>query len=379
MLRFGLLKYKKLNNVVGSSSMEPERASLAHSGDNNGGNQTRAGTPQATTPVRQHHHQIHNQLNGSIMKNTNSLAMDSPTKSIHKGKFPTEGSNEERQESTRSRSSALATPSPTGNYKPLGSEQLTPRKQRPAALNCKARIYKCIKRLLKRNNFPNEQQQQQKVQHQQQQVQGKSKVDYKEIKSLLEKEKCSLEYDVNLAKCVDKPALIKKIALNLLKSAEGSSEDCSLVIAPERLSETTSVQSGLEQASEYERLCSESWYHENLPRELSLDLLAHETPGAFIVRKSATQRDCYALSLRVPPPGPKIAHYLIIRTVSEGYQIKGFHKEFTSLRALIVHHSVMPEALPVPLAVPRPANLAVKTKCEDDYDTVYDLSETALA
>lgn len=129
--------------------------------------------------------------------------MDSPTKSINKS---TEGSKEERQESTRFRSSALATPSPTSNYRPLASEQPTPRKQRPAALNCKARIYKCIKRLLKRNNFPNEQQ---KAHHQQQQqVQGKSKVDYKEIKSLLEKEKSSLEYDVNLAKCMDKPALV---------------------------------------------------------------------------------------------------------------------------------------------------------------------------
>lgn len=171
---------------------------------------------------------------------------------------------------------------------------------------------------------------------------------------------------------------IKKIALNLLKSAED--EDRSLVIAPERPSETTSIQSDLEQEAEYQRLCTESWFHENLPRDLSLDLLINQTPGSFIVRRSSTKQDCYALSLRVPPPGPKIAHYLIVRTATEGYQIKGFHKEFTSLRALIVHHSVMPEALPVPLTVPRPANLAVKTKCEDDYDTVFDLSpETTLA
>lgn len=34
---------------------------------------------------------------------------------------------------------------------------------------------------------------------------------------------------------------------------------------------------------------------------------------------------------------------------------QGFTKEFSSLRALITHHSVMPELLPVPLSLPRPA------------------------
>lgn len=33
---------------------------------------------------------------------------------------------------------------------------------------------------------------------------------------------------------------------------------------------------------------------------------------------------------------------------------QGFTKEFGSLKALITHHSVMPELLPVPLTLPRP-------------------------
>lgn len=33
--------------------------------------------------------------------------------------------------------------------------------------------------------------------------------------------------------------------------------------------------------------------------------------------------------------------------------LQGFTKEFKSLRALITHHSVMPELLPVPLSLPR--------------------------
>lgn len=171
---------------------------------------------------------------------------------------------------------------------------------------------------------------------------------------------------------------IKKIAINMLQSAvSNEKEDSTLVLHREQTATVTgTIQSDLEQEREYRRLLDECWYHENLPRSLSLQLLADKLPGSFLVRKSTTQPDCYALSLRVPPgSGPRIAHYLIVRTPTEGYKIKGFQKEFSSLRALIVHHSVMPEALPVPLAVPRPVNLVVKTKFDDDYETVFDLSK----
>ncbi|XP_055548738.1 uncharacterized protein LOC129732176 [Wyeomyia smithii] len=383
MLRFGLRKYKRLNNTVpGQDELE---------GPN--GNDATAATMTTGTPVRQHPHLIHNELNGGAMKNTNSRTnLEASPKSANDQKASPDGENPRAIEKKKTfssspeldlqpssppppglRPSALSTSSPD-NYRPLQQAQ-TPKK-RTAAASCKVRIYKCIKRILKKNNFSKEQR---VHQQQQQQVQtpDKSKVDYREIKSLLEKEKPSLDYDVNLAKCVDKPALIKKIALNLMKSAQD--EGRSLVVAPEGCSETTSIQSNLDQEAEYQRLCGESWYHENLPRDLSLELLSGEPAGSFIVRKSTTQQGCYALSLRVPPPGPKIAHYLIVRTPTDGYQIKGFHKEFSSLRALIVHHSVMPESLPVPLDVPRPSNLAVKTKCDDDYDTVFDLPETIRA
>ncbi|XP_055609119.1 uncharacterized protein LOC129756302 [Uranotaenia lowii] len=407
MLRFGLLKYRKLNNSAVSGA-ESENESTA--GAN--GNPQQHRMIVTSTPVRQQHpDQIHNQLNsGGVMKNTNSsqAATDSPTKnddsvsktakSLSDENTPalsTDASEESKKSSTR-----LCQPSTTtilmmthltssaNNYKALGSDQPqpTPKKRTTptsAAHNCKTRIYKCIKRILKRNNFAKDQHKvypQQQEPHQHQQVQDKSKVDYREIKSLLEKEKCSLDYDVNLAKCVDKPALIKKIALNLLKSAED--EGRSLVVAsaaPEHLSETTSVLSDLEQEREYQRLCCEPWYHEYLPHDFSLDTILCRTPGNFLVRKSNTHPDCYALSLQTPNPNSKIQHYRIIRTATQGFQIKGFHKEFSTLRALVVHHSVMPEALPIALAVPRPTNIAVKTKCEDDYDTVFGLSESALA
>jgi tensin len=51
------------------------------------------------------------------------------------------------------------------------------------------------------------------------------------------------------------------------------------------------------------------------------------------------------------------------------FQKQGFPKEFSTLRALITHHSVMKELLPVPLSLPRPENIPRKCKNIDDYDT----------
>ncbi|XP_050679755.1 EGFR adapter protein-like [Leptidea sinapis] len=96
------------------------------------------------------------------------------------------------------------------------------------------------------------------------------------------------------------------------------------------------------------------WFQQGIPREIALEVLGAQQPGAFLVRASTTQLGCLALSLRVPadfaPLG--IAHYLILST-PKGYKIKGFTKEFGSLSALVTHHSVMPELLPVPLRLPR--------------------------
>ncbi|KAH8364137.1 hypothetical protein KR084_002951 [Drosophila pseudotakahashii] len=107
--------------------------------------------------------------------------------------------------------------------------------------------------------------------------------------------------------------------------------------------------------SEQQELKGAAWFQAGIPREISLEVLSRQSPGAFLVRQSSTKPGCFALSLRVPPPSPRVAHYLILRT-QRGYKIKGFTKEFSSLKALITHHSVMPELLPVPLTLPRPPN-----------------------
>lgn len=65
------------------------------------------------------------------------------------------------------------------------------------------------------------------------------------------------------------------------------------------------------------------WFQAGIPREITLEVLAQESVGAFMVRESTSKPGCYALSLRVPrdfqPSG--IAHYLIMRT-NKGYKIK---------------------------------------------------------
>ncbi|CAD0197332.1 unnamed protein product [Chrysodeixis includens] len=113
------------------------------------------------------------------------------------------------------------------------------------------------------------------------------------------------------------------------------------------------------------------WFQHGIPREIALEVLSSQAVGAFLVRGSTTQTGCFALSVRVPrdftPAG--IAHYLILRT-PKGYKIKGFTKEFTSLCALVTHHSVMPELLPVPLRLPRAARAPPARRDHADLDAL---------
>lgn len=73
--------------------------------------------------------------------------------------------------------------------------------------------------------------------------------------------------------------------------------------------------------SEQQELKDASWFQAGIPREISLEVLSKQNPGAFIVRNSNSKPGCFVLSLRVSPPLPKVAHYLILRT-SRGYKIK---------------------------------------------------------
>lgn len=110
------------------------------------------------------------------------------------------------------------------------------------------------------------------------------------------------------------------------------------------------------------------WFQAGISRQIALEVLQNETAGSFLVRKSNSKPGCYALSLRLQsPPGPKVAHYIIVRTATKGFKIKGFRKEFNTLSALITHHSVMPELLPLPLSLPRPKSASRRNL--DDFDS----------
>lgn len=73
--------------------------------------------------------------------------------------------------------------------------------------------------------------------------------------------------------------------------------------------------------AEQQELKDAPWFQAGIPRDISLEVLSKQTPGAFLVRQSSTKPGCFVLSLRVSPPLPKVAHYLILKT-SRGYKIK---------------------------------------------------------
>ncbi|EAA12311.4 AGAP008273-PA, partial [Anopheles gambiae str. PEST] len=164
----------------------------------------------------------------------------------------------------------------------------------------------------------------------------------------------------------------KRNLIRQTNSASSSPKRFPTLTPPKHADSLNSVSLNGEDSEDLDRA---SWFQAGLPRELSLEVLTQQSPGAFLVRRSTTKHGCFALSLRVPPgSGPKVVHYLIMKT-ERGYKIKGFTKEFSSLRALITHHSVMPEMLPVPLSLPRPQNIPTKCKHTDDYDTFSALNE----
>ncbi|UJR27376.1 hypothetical protein I4U23_008666 [Adineta vaga] len=97
------------------------------------------------------------------------------------------------------------------------------------------------------------------------------------------------------------------------------------------------------------------WYKPNLSREAICQALQQAEYGAFVVRKSTTHPDCYALSVKVPKFAHEsnISHYLIEKIMTtqttSSYRIKGTIKQFPTLLSLLTHHSVMPEILPITL------------------------------
>lgn len=117
---------------------------------------------------------------------------------------------------------------------------------------------------------------------------------------------------------------------------------------------------------EQDELKDSAWFHAGLSREVSLEILLQQPPGSFLVRQSESQMKCFALSMRVAPLSPpKLSHYLIEKN-HRGYKFKGYTKEFSTLKSLVIHHSVLKEHLQLPLILPSSRALRIPDKIIDE-------------
>lgn len=156
-----------------------------------------------------------------------------------------------------------------------------------------------------------------------------------------------------------------------------------------KYSKKTKVLSSSQQKHDIKLLCCDTntsddtmstplWYHEQLSRSTTTKILEQRPSGSFVVRKSS-KRNCFALSLSVTNSSNfssnkmKVIHFLILEA-NNGFKIKGSNKVFQSLMALVTHHSVMSETLPVTLLLPKSDDIKeyyvrrINRKVED-YDS----------
>lgn len=114
-----------------------------------------------------------------------------------------------------------------------------------------------------------------------------------------------------------------------------------------------------------EDLSASSWFHSGIIGKFSDELLAQQDPGSFIIHRASHKSGNFILSLRVPSDSSKVVHHLIVQS-KRGYRLKGATKLFSTVTQLVTHHSVMPEQLPVALAVQRPHVVRKHDNFEED-------------
>ncbi|EDW17113.1 protein sprint isoform X2 [Drosophila mojavensis] len=125
-----------------------------------------------------------------------------------------------------------------------------------------------------------------------------------------------------------------------------------------------------EDADEDPELLQCAWYQPRITLKAAQEHLQSATPGCFILRRSTPRS--FELCLRLEH---KVKCYAVQCSRSEMYSLKGAPKQFSTLKALITHHSVMAEQLPLTLDMPREQDL-VKTSAmryADDFEPLESL------
>ncbi|CAF0745377.1 unnamed protein product [Adineta ricciae] len=103
-----------------------------------------------------------------------------------------------------------------------------------------------------------------------------------------------------------------------------------------------------------ELLSLAAWYQEGLPRDICEEYLNNDQKpiGSFLIRHSYTYRQHpFVLSLKTT--SSSVEHFLIERTINhDGYRLQGSLKTFPNLSTLVLHHTIVPDILPVTLVLP---------------------------
>ncbi|XP_039487441.1 uncharacterized protein LOC120449164 isoform X2 [Drosophila santomea] len=114
------------------------------------------------------------------------------------------------------------------------------------------------------------------------------------------------------------------------------------------------------------------WYQPRITAKAALEHLQQATPGSFLLRRSTPRH--FELVLRLERSN-KVKTYPVQSTRNQMYRLKGAKKQFTSLKALITHHSVMAEQLPLVLDMPRERHVVKPSSVRyaDDFEPLESL------
>ncbi|KAH8379195.1 hypothetical protein KR009_003571 [Drosophila setifemur] len=114
------------------------------------------------------------------------------------------------------------------------------------------------------------------------------------------------------------------------------------------------------------------WYQPRITAKAAQEHLRQATPGSFLLRRSTPRH--FELLLRLERSN-KVKTYPVQSTRNQMYRLKGAKKQFTSLKALITHHSVMAEQLPLILDMPRERHVVKppSVRYADDFEPLESL------